>query len=183
MRTLGPGSLASLLKLLLDGLIVLLWALLAAASAIIVLMMFAGLSRLTGFGPDLPGPVLQFLQLNVVVSLPLGLAAIIAVTFVVDRLRRIFATLIAGDPFVPQNAGHLRAIAIAIVVYQLFRYAAHGMIALVFTVFGRPVESGVSLQTDFALNLGAWVAVLALLVLSEVFREGARLRDEHKLTI
>jgi hypothetical protein len=113
----------------------------------------------------------------------MAMAAFVAVTFIVDRLRRIMATLIAGDPFVPRNAGHLRAIAIAIIVYQLIRYGVNGVVALIFTVFGRPVETGVSIQPEFALNVGAWIAVLALFVLSEVFREGARLRDEQKLTI
>ncbi|PWE18394.1 DUF2975 domain-containing protein [Marinicauda salina] len=183
MRTLGPGSLASILKLLLDILIYGLWALLGLTSLIMILMMFAGLYRLTGIGPELPGALLQFLKMDVALALPLAIAAIIALTFIVDRLRRIFATLIAGDPFVPENAGHLRAIAIAIAIYQLIRYAAQGVIALVFTFFGRSVEGGASLEPGFTLNLGAWFAVLTLFVLSEVFREGARLREEQKLTI
>jgi len=36
---------------------------------------------------------------------------------------------------------------------------------------------------EFSLNLGAWFAVLAFFVLAEIFREGARLRDEQKYTI
>jgi hypothetical protein len=183
MRTLGPGSLASLLKILLDIAIVIMWGILGLTSLIMVLAMVAGLFRLTGLGPELPEPILQFLQLDLAVALPMAMAAFVAVTFIVDRLRRIMATLIAGDPFVPRNAGHLRAIAIAIIVYQLIRYGVNGVVALIFTVFGRPVETGVSIQPEFALNVGAWIAVLALFVLSEVFREGARLRDEQKLTI
>ena len=95
----------------------------------------------------------------------------------------MFATLIAGDPFVPENAGHLRIIAVAIGLYQLVAYAAQGLLAMAFTMFGQPVEGGVELSVEFDLNLGAWFAVVALLVLSEVFREGARMRQEQKLTI
>jgi len=36
---------------------------------------------------------------------------------------------------------------------------------------------------DGSLNLTTWFAVLVILVLAEVFREGARLRNEAELTI
>lgn len=183
MRALGPGSLTSLLKILIDVTVVVLWGLLVLASLVTLALMAAGLFRLTGIGPEMPDAFLRFLQLDIVIALPLGVAAILAMLFIADRLRRILVTLIEGDPFVPENAGHLRAIAIAIAVYQIIRYGAHGIIALMFTVFGRPVESGVSIQPQFGLNIGAWIAVIALLVLAEVFREGTRLRDEQKLTI
>ena len=183
MRTLGPGSLAAILKLFLDILYFGLWALLGLTSLIMLLMMAAGVYRLTGIGPGLPDPVLQFLAMDVVLSLPLAAAAIVALLFIAGRLRRIFGTLIEGDPFVPENARHLRSIAIAIAAYQLIRYAAHGVVAMVFTLSGRPVESGSSVQGEFTLNLGAWFAVIVLFVLAEVFREGTRLRDEQKLTI
>lgn len=183
MRALGPGSLTSLLKILIDVTVVVLWGLLVLASLVTLALMAAGLFRVTGIGPEMPDAFLRFLQLDIVIALPLGVAAILAMLFIADRLRRILVTLIEGDPFVPENAGHLRAIAIAIAVYQIIRYGAHGIIALMFTVFGRPVESGVSIQPQFGLNIGAWIAVIALLVLAEVFREGTRLRDEQKLTI
>lgn len=183
MRTLGAGSLASILKVLLDiGYFVLL-AVLGLASLIIVLIVFSGIYGLFGFG-ELPGLLRQLLARDFVVALPMAIAAWAALTFIVHRLRLIFATLRAGDPFVPENAGHLRAIAIGIAVYQLLHYAAHGVLALVITLLGRsPVESGARVIPDFSLNLAAWFSVLAILVLAEVFREGARLRDEQKLTI
>ncbi|AZU02671.1 hypothetical protein X907_0121 [Glycocaulis alkaliphilus] len=186
MRALSPGFLTSLLKIFLDVAIIVLWGLLVLASLVTLSLMAFGIFSLTGMGPDLPDAFVRFLQLDIVIALPLGVAAIIAILFITDRLRRIVITLVQGDPFVPENAGHLRAIALAIAIYQIIRYGAHGIIALIFTVFGRPVESGVSVQPEFglnALNIGAWIAVIALLVLSEVFREGTRLRDEQKLTI
>ena len=36
---------------------------------------------------------------------------------------------------------------------------------------------------EFEVNLAVWFAVLVIIVLAEVFREGARLRQEQKLTI
>ena len=104
---------------------------------------------------------------------------------VIDRLRRIFATLIAGDPFVPENAGHLRVIAIAIAAYQILRHVTQGAVAMILTLLDmdNPVVGGLELSTAGNIDLGAWFAVAALLVLAEVFREGARMRQEQKLTI
>lgn len=183
LKTLGPGSLASILKRLLDILYYVLWAALGLASLVTLLIFAAGIYGLTGIGPSLPAELRELLQMGVVIALPFAIFGLVAITFIVHRLRRVAETLVEGDPFVPENAGHLRAIAIAIAVYQLISYAAHGVLGLILTLFGRPVERGVSLQPEFSVNLGAWFAVLALLVLSEVFREGARLREEQKLTI
>lgn len=183
MRTLGPGSIASILKLLLDIVYYALWALLGLASVIIVLIIFGGLYRVTGVGPALPTGLEQFLAMDVVVALPMAIVALIAIVFIVDRLRRIFRTLNEGDPFVPENANHLRAIAFGIMVYQGLSYASHGVIALIFTLAGNSVESGGRVFGEFSLNLGAWFAVAAFFVLAEVFGEGTRLRDEQKFTI
>ena len=52
-----------------------------------------------------------------------ALVVVVAVIFVCLELRKILATLTAGDPFVPENAVRLTRIAIAIAVTQLLRYA------------------------------------------------------------
>ncbi len=183
MRTLGPGSVASILKLLLDIVYYVLWALLGLASIIIVMIVFGGIYRLSGLGPELPSGFAQFFAADVVLALPMAIVALAAIVFIIDRLRRIFRTLTDGDPFVPENATHLRGIALGIIVYQILSYASHGVIALVFTLSGNPVEGGGRVFGEFSLNLGGWFAVIAFFVLAEVFREGARLRDEQKFTI
>lgn len=90
-----------------------------------------------------------------------ALVVVVAVIFVCLELRKILATLTAGDPFVPENAVRLTRIAIAIVV---------GL-----------VVDGTRIQLSF--DLIAWASVAALFILSQVFREGTRLRDEEKMTI
>ena len=102
---------------------------------------------------------------------------------VIDRLRRIFSTLIAGDPFVPENAGHLRIIALAIAGFQILRHVTQGAVAMLLTMLGQPVIGGQELTASWNVDLGAWFAVAPLLVLAEVFREGAKMRQEQKLTI
>ena len=97
----------------------------------------------------------------------------VAVIFVCLELRKILATLTAGDPFVPENAVRLTRIAIAIAVTQLLRYAIAIVVGL--------VVDGTRIQLSF--DLIAWASVAALFILSQVFREGTRLRDEEKMTI
>jgi hypothetical protein len=93
---------------------------------------------------------------------------------VVDRLRNIFRTLIGGDPFHPDNARRLRIIGAALAVLELGRYAVAAWTRLMF--HGAFHISG-------SVSLTTWFAVLVIVVLSEVFREGARLRGEAELTI
>lgn len=182
-KTLGPASLASIVKLLLDIFYFLLWIGLGFASLVMLVIIFSGAYRLTGLGPALPQGLIDLLQMQIVLTMPLAIIGLAAFTFIVHRLRLIFATLIAGDPFVPENAGHLRLIAIALTIYQLTEYTAAGVTNLILFVFG-PGEGGEPIMaSEFSLNIGNWVAIMALFVLSEVFREGTRLREEQKLTI
>ncbi len=101
------------------------------------------------------------------------LVVVCAVVFVSLELRKILATLAAGYPFVPENAVRLTRIAIAIAITQLMRY--------VIAIFVGLMVTGTSLE--FSVDLIAWASVAALFILSQVFREGTRLRDEEKMTI
>ena len=176
-------SLVAILKWALDIAWYVLWALLVVSAIGTALsLILTGLSFL-GFAPETLQQALEHLSRYHVIILPLFVLEIIVLMIITDRLRRMFATLIAGDPFVPENAGHLRVIAVAIGIYQLVALAAQGILAMALTLFGQPVEGGVELSVELNVNLGAWFAVVALLVLSEVFREGARMRQEQKLTI
>jgi hypothetical protein len=178
MRTLGPGSVSSFLKVILD---VFYFALLVAA-AVLALAILAVL--LLSFRPDLLthniidledlrfqgpwiGPALAGLLLGL--DLYVGGAIII-----VGRLRRIFQTLIAGDPFHPDNVRRLRVIGSTMALLEVGRYAASTIDHLVFRGHAN-IGGGVNLTT--------WFAVLVIVVLAEVFREGARLRGEAELTI
>jgi hypothetical protein len=93
---------------------------------------------------------------------------------IVGRLRRIFQTLIAGDPFHPDNVRRLRVIGSTLALLEVGRYAASTIDHLVFRGHAN-IGGGVNLTT--------WFAVLVIVVLAEVFREGARLRGEAELTI
>ena len=74
----------------------------------------------------------------------------------------------------PDNVRRLRVIGGALAVLELGRYVAAGLSHMI--SHGRfHVGGGVSFTT--------WFAVLVIVVLAEIFREGARLRGEAELTI
>ncbi len=106
-----------------------------------------------------------------------GLAVIVpGVIFICFQLRRILLTLADGDPFVPENASRLSRVGIAIAAMELIRIAVVMVVSTMPTLVG---DEPPRLSTQFIL----WISVAALFVLSQVFREGTRLRDEEKMTI
>ncbi len=171
MRALGPGSMSSLLKLALDVTSVALWVtlgvlLLAALLALLLpadLEIWRQVSQSGARGPMLAAGLLAF-------ALYVGV-----VLFIVARLRRIFSTLTAGDPFQPENVHRLRAIGFALAALEVINYVANLVSAWMFRDQFKSVH--------FPFNPTAWFAVLVVFVLAEVFREGARLRGESELTI
>lgn len=179
MRTLGPGSVSSFLKVVLDVVYIVLWistaALSVAAVAVLVALPFSSNARLqientvidvsdaAARAPALAG---------LIVLMALYLAAILVV---VNRLRRVFGTLTLGDPFQPENVGRLRVIGLALIAIQVIGHVLHMATGL--ALVGRGGDLG------FTVNLSAWFSILVVFVLAEVFREGARLRREAELTI
>jgi hypothetical protein len=109
-------------------------------------------------------------------AISLGVVYIIAV-----QLRAVFETLRDRDPFKPENARRLRVVALALAVLELARYFTSGAVALLVRIFGQPQTEVV--DSNLVVDLGAWGAVLIIWVLSEVFREGARMRADQELTI
>ncbi len=96
---------------------------------------------------------------------------------IIKQLRQICHTLVTGDPFVPENANRLRVIWIAAAAGELLRLCSTFIISWV-----SKTSEGASIHaTD--LRVYVWFMVLALIILSEVFREGARMRQEAKLTV
>jgi len=175
MRALGPGSVSSFLKIILDVVSVAL----AIGVGVTVLMSLGSLAALVD-------PALADARVSAELKaqglggpgLVLGLVAaslyIAGVLYIVGRLRRIFATLTAGDPFHPDNVRRLRTIGGMLAALELGRYPV-----AMLTAWVAPGTAG----SRMAFNPTAWFAVLVVFVLAEVFREGARLRREAELTI
>ena len=178
MRALGPGSVSSLLKIVVEVIYVAFCvaaaALVIAGLALLVLQPFLGSAiRLQLDGSRAGGavsPALPALSMSLLIMA--AYAGGLVVVF--NRLRRVFGTLTQGDPFQPQNVGRLRVIGLALIVLELVGYVLK--MALAFAFPGRSAAG-------LSLNLTAWFAILVVFVLAEVFREGARLRHDAALTI
>lgn len=177
MRALGPESVSSFLKVVLNvvyfGLIGVIGLL--SLAALLVLLLPADLEfwhqlditthsgrPLSATGPMLAGAML---------ALGVYLCGIMVI---VGRLRRVFDTLTAGDPFHPDNIRRLRLIGAILAALELARYLFWGATTMLLPDL-KAEASGVSFT--------AWFSVLVVFVLAEVFREGARLRREAELTI
>ncbi|HEX3406033.1 MAG TPA: DUF2975 domain-containing protein [Caulobacteraceae bacterium] len=176
IRALGPGSVSSFLKVILDVFYVVLWPVGLLIAAIILALL------LISFNPQvLPAAVLAHAQimghapgLPAAVRLTGAELSLIGVLVIVQRLRKVFGAMTAGDPFHPDNVRRLRVIALVLALIEINDYA--------FAALDRFVL-GAHAPASFSLNLTAWFAVLVIVVLAEVFREGARLRRDAELTI
>jgi hypothetical protein len=171
IRALGPGSLSSFLKVILDVAYYVLWlfAVLAVAALIGLLLI--------SFDPQILPDVVRIHLDTSPLAAALELTGVelyaIGVIVIVQRLRRVFATMTAGDPFHPDNVRRLRVIGLVLALMEVDRY-----------VFGAIARYGLhKTHESGGLNLTAWFAVLVIVVLAEVFREGARLRRDAELTI
>jgi hypothetical protein len=180
MRALGPGSVSSFLKVVLDVVYVALWILLATsligAAAVPIIQPFTGnthfyidLGTLAKGTANLAGKTLQISGLLVLVA-----SYFSALIIIVNRLRKVFEALIQGDPFRVQNVGRLRVIGLGLIALEGLGFLVHMVTAMVMTSHG---------PDTIYLNVTTWFAILVVFVLAEVFREGARLRDEAGLTI
>lgn len=174
MRALGPGSVSSFLKVVLD----------VAYGAVVVGVAAVGLLALAALlfsvNPALLGNVKMSEAGELIDRAPVIVGGLLAagafmagMLVIIGALRRIFVTLTAGDPFHPANVGRLRLIGLMLAALELGRYAVWGVSAWLPSV--REVRPSFSLT--------AWFSVLVVFVLAEVFREGARLRREAELTI
>ncbi len=98
------------------------------------------------------------------------------IAYVCAKLRQILSTLAAGDPFVPENAPRLTRIAVAIGLIEVIRMCS-------VLVLAATVDLGEGYVANININLAVWGAVIVLLILAQVFKEGTRLREEEKMTI
>lgn len=180
MRALGRGSISSFLKVIVDiG-----WV--AACSVLGFIWILTIVSVIARLDPA--NPVAEWFH-RVTIDDPRRLAmwALLGTVFCVGAmavsayLRGVFETLVAGDPFVPENARRFRRIAVVLAVMEILRLAISALVLILLAVFGVTEESQASISIN--VNLSVWFAVLTLVVLAQVFDEGARMREEQKMTI
>jgi hypothetical protein len=193
MRALGKGSIAEIIRV---GLVIS-WVVLWVFAAALIAMAIAYALNAAGFVDfgSLFGPNSRIrIDDSVVVSpasgpswpvvVPVFLIGAVAITggmIIVWRLRKLFDSFCSGQPFARENATHLRAIWITMIGIEVARYLLLGLTGFLLTNFGGPLAQHAEIK--LSVNLSTWASILILVVLAEVFREGARLKAEQELTI
>jgi hypothetical protein len=172
IRAIGKGSLASILAAGLHIVRVVVWIAFAGLSAAIVaiplLPHFAGwIAQMDGAkidgGIDVDaGDFVEVLRHFISFGVAL---------YVVERLLELLKTLRFGSPFVKENAVRFRNVGVALLFGELSKI----VIWILAAIFDADVEA----DLDFTL----FVAIAAVFVLAEVFREGARMKEEQDLTV
>ncbi|ANP46263.1 DUF2975 domain-containing protein [Candidatus Viadribacter manganicus] len=116
----------------------------------------------------------------VVPALLIAAVAVAGSLIIVWRLRKLFDSFSSGEPFQRENATHLRVIWITMLVIEVSRYVLMALTGFLLAHFGGP---DVNANYELSVDLSTWGSILILIVLAEVFREGARLKEEQELTI
>lgn len=104
----------------------------------------------------------------------LGVGFLVVMLFVLINLRRIMKTAASGMPFVIADVGRLRSIAAAMTTL---------LIGQVMTGIVLPARLRDLGDIPGGFDAGLFLGTLVVLVLAEVFREGARLHDDVEGTI
>jgi Protein of unknown function (DUF2975) len=200
VKALGKGSVASVVEVALTIAWWLLW--IGLGLLVIAAFTYAGLYALIGAGVvdaniltggtghiqggsggfhvsyDNPGgatwPV-------VVPSLLVGGVVLGGGLIIVGRLRKLFASFTSGEPFRRENATHLRVIWITMLLIEIARFLLLGLVGAIFAAVGLP--EGADANVNIHIDVSTWMSIAILIVLAEVFREGARMKEEQELTI
>jgi hypothetical protein len=193
MKALGKGSIASAVKVALDiGSVLLriaaiILGVLGLAYVAIVALTAAGrldpstLAEIEGSIRFGDGDVRGYGWPAVILALLIGGIVVGGAMIIVGRLRKLFEGFSSGEPFRREYAGHLRVIWITMLAMEVARFALTALMGVLIVTMGVAGEREATLSLD--IDLSTWLSIAVLVVLAEVFREGARLREEQELTI
>ncbi|MEQ1817910.1 MAG: DUF2975 domain-containing protein [Terricaulis sp.] len=197
MKALGRDSVASIIRIGLNVVWGVLWFLAVCLGlAAIGYGAFLALSASGAIGPDvltgdnhlrINGENVQFGDIAgytwpvLVPAFLIGAVAIGGSLMIVWRLRRLFDSFSSGEPFRRENANHLRAIWMIMLAIEVSRYVLLGLTTVLMAATHTQLAE--SAEFEMRVDLSTWGSILILIVLAEVFREGARLKEEQELTI
>ncbi len=167
IKAIGKGSLASILAVCLHVVRVIVWISFAGLSAAVVAIPFIpAIARLVaGADADIDLDAADFVK---VLKHFITFGVLL---YVVERLLEILKTLRFGTPFVKENADRFRKLGWALLIGE----GSKIVIGVMSAIADADVEVGLD-----GITL---IAVVAVFVLSEVFREGARMKEEQDLTV
>lgn len=176
IKALGKGSVASALNVLMSIITVVGWIGFIISAVLLfgtlVIQAMGGQLKFPGYEINAGVPLPTLL-----LALPIWLVLFGGFILIADQLKKILETLVSGDPFVPENAKRLLRLSYIVAGMEICRY----IISLTGKAFQD--DASINLSNIFVPSLVGWAGVITLWVLSQVFAEGARLREEEKMTI
>lgn len=172
MKAIGKGSLSSLLAaglhIVRAVLFVAFFGLCVAAAVLpFVPALMAIAQHVRGFEIDADSAVTagDYVKvLNAFVGVGVAL-------YIVNRLLEILRTLRFGSPFVRENADRFNKVGYALLFGECAKF--------IFLFLGAIFHAKLKYHTE----LTTWIAIIAVFVLAEVFREGAKMKEEQDLTV
>lgn len=115
---------------------------------------------------------LRPLLLNERASFLAAFIASLSTWWILNRLRRMFLAVNQGDAFERANVGRLQGIGVGLIGIEISA-----------AVLARFIPRGIVDGLKYEVDLGAWLAILIVFMLAEVFRQGAKMRDEQQMTV
>ncbi|WP_298162520.1 DUF2975 domain-containing protein [Brevundimonas sp.] len=129
--------------------------------------------------PDLPlqfglpsGSSAKILFANPHATFLAAFLATLSTWWILNRLRRMFLAVNQGDAFERANVGRLQGVGVGLIGVQVSAF-----------ILAWTVPEGIIDDLDYSIDLGAWLGILIVFMLAEVFRQGAAMRDDHQMTV
>lgn len=178
-RPTDPLLLAGrVLTFIMQGLMALGGAALVAALPFMIFLQ----DRITGAIQEQTGnPELAVPMFALILIVILGIGALVLAFRFFGKLRQIIETVEEGDPFVPDNADRLTAMAWHLTaIYGLF--AVMAIIAIGLSPFIETIGDGES-SISFGIELSTILTIVILFILARVFRKGTEMREDLEGTV
>ncbi|MDP5102404.1 MAG: DUF2975 domain-containing protein [Erythrobacter sp.] len=114
-----------------------------------------------------------------------ALVAVVLVFFFFGKLRAIISSVAEGEPFLPENANRINAMAWLLAALQVAKFVL-GAAAVPVATWASTIESeDLHISTDFSsgFDLTSILMVVVLFILARVFRHGAAMRADLEGTV
>jgi hypothetical protein len=103
--------------------------------------------------------------------------------YVLLQLRALFASLVSGMNFAPENSGRIRKTGFIIIVWTLINpFLQYFGGRVILSAYSLSVP-GIQLNPAFKISGMAIFIGLAMIILSGVLKEASRIHDDQQLTV
>ena len=136
---------------------------------------------ITEYAQEIGDPTAVFPVLTLLGVMLIGLAIVTAMFLFFGKLRSIITTVGSGDPFQPENADRLSAMAWLMFGVQLLILPATAL-GMQLVRFADELKD-VDVTFDGGLDLEGILLVVVLFILARVFRHGAAMRADLEGTV